>query len=88
VIRDDRELLAELAQLNREMTSLAMRIMEGSASTAEQQDYAQRLIAAGERLWRRADGMNAAVIEGEVLTNGPLAPPRHTVEPCLGADDR
>jgi hypothetical protein len=88
VIRDDRELLAELARLNREMTSLAMRIMEGSASTAEQQNYAQRLIAAGERLWRRADGMNAAVIEGEVLTNGPLALPTHTVESYLGVEDR
>jgi hypothetical protein len=88
VIREDRELLAELARLNREMTSLAMRIMEGSASTAEQQDYAQRLIAAGERLWRRADGMNAAVIEGEVLTNGPLAPLMHTAEPYLGVEDR
>lgn len=88
MIRDDRELLAELARLNREMTSLAMRIMEGSASTAEQQDYAQRLIAAGERLWRRADGMNAAVIEGEVLTNGPLAVSRHTVESYLEVEDR
>jgi hypothetical protein len=87
VIRDDRELLAELARLNREMTSLAMRIIDGNASTAEQQNYAQRLIAAGERLWRRADGMNAAVIEGEVLTNGPLALPRHTVEPYLRAED-
>jgi hypothetical protein len=87
VIRDDRELLAELARLNREMTSLAMRIIDGNASTAEQQDYAQRLIAAGQRLWRRADGMNAAIIEGEVLTNRPLALPRHTVEPYLRAED-
>lgn len=88
MIRDDRELLAELARLNREMTSLAMRIIDGNASTAEQQNYAQRLIAAGERLWRRADGMKAAVIEGEVLTNGPLSLPRHTVEPYLGVEDR
>jgi hypothetical protein len=87
VTRDDRELLAELARLNREMTSLAMRITEGNASTAEQQDYAQRLITAGERLWRRADGMNATVLEGEVLTNGPLLP-RHTAEPYLGVEDR
>jgi hypothetical protein len=88
VIRDDRELLAELARLNREMPSLAMRIIDGNANTAEQQDYAQRLIAAAERLWRRADGMNAAVIEDEALTNRALALPRHTVAPYLGVEDR
>ncbi|MGH3428222.1 MAG: hypothetical protein ACRDRI_08030 [Pseudonocardiaceae bacterium] len=58
-----------------------MRIMDGSASTAEQQDYAQRMIAAGERLRRRAEGARGAVIEGEVLASGPLALPAHTVEP-------
>jgi hypothetical protein len=63
------------------MASLAMRIMNGSASAAEQQNYAQRLIVAGERLWRRADGTSGAVIEGEVLANGPLTLPAHTVEP-------
>jgi hypothetical protein len=52
VIREDRELLAELARLNQEMAPLAMRMMEGSASIAELQNYAQRLIAAGERLGR------------------------------------
>jgi hypothetical protein len=88
VIREDRELLAELARLNREMTPLVMHMMKGSASTAEQQDYAQRLIVAGERLWRRADGMNAVVVEGEVLTNKPLALPGHPVEPYLGVEDR
>jgi hypothetical protein len=44
VIRQDRELLAELARLNREMAPLAMRIMDASASTDEQARYAQRLI--------------------------------------------
>lgn len=52
-----------------------MRMMEDSASIAEQQDYAKRLIGAGEWPRRRADGMNAAVAEGEVLTNGSLALP-------------
>jgi hypothetical protein len=55
VIREDRELLAELAWLNSAMAPLALRIMDGSAGTAEQAHYAQRLIAAGERLQRRAD---------------------------------
>ncbi|MBV9142017.1 MAG: hypothetical protein JO115_14060 [Pseudonocardiales bacterium] len=49
MIRADRELLAELARLNREMAPLAMRIMDDSASADEQHNYAQRLIAAGER---------------------------------------
>jgi hypothetical protein len=87
MIREDRELLTELARLNRELAPLAMRIMDGGASTDEQQNYAQRLIAAGERLWRRVDGVNAPVIEGEVLTNGSLALPEHTVESYLGVGD-
>jgi hypothetical protein len=81
VIREDRELLALLARLNTDMVSLAMRIMEHAASAAEQADYAQRLITAGERLRRRAAGKNAVVIEGEVLAKGPLTLPGLTAEP-------
>lgn len=89
MIREDRKRLTELARLNTDMAPLAMRMMEGSASIAEQQVYAQRLIAAGERLRQRADGMNVALVEGEVITNGPLALPGHTVEqPYLGVEDR
>lgn len=80
MIREDRELLAELARLNGDMAPLGMRIVEGSASAAEQQHYAQRLIAAGERLQRRADGMGSAVIEGELVIDEQLALPAHTVE--------
>jgi len=47
VIREDRELLTELARLNRDMPTLALRIMEGGASAREQAHYAERLIAAG-----------------------------------------
>jgi hypothetical protein len=81
VIREDRELLTELARLNSAMAPLALRIMDGSASTAEQQDYARRLITAGERLQRRADEMGRVIVDGEVLTNGSFAIPAHTVEP-------
>jgi hypothetical protein len=49
VIREDRELLAELARLNRDMEPLVVTIMEESASTAEQTHYAGKLIAAGKR---------------------------------------
>ena len=81
MIREDRELLAELARLNNDMAPLAMRIMDGSASIAEQTHYAQRLIAAGERLQRRADETAGTVIEGEVLASEPLTLSGHTVEP-------
>jgi hypothetical protein len=85
VIREDRELLAELARLNTAMASLAMRIMDGSASVVEQQNYAHGLIAAGERLWLRAAGMGVAIVEGEVVVDGsldrPLSLPARTMEP-------
>lgn len=81
MIREDRELLAELARLNTAMAPLAMCIMDGTATATEQHNYAQCLIAAGEQLQRRADGMSGAVVEGEVLTTGSLTLPAHTVEP-------
>lgn len=80
MIREDRELLTELARVNREMAPLAMRIMEGSADAAEQQHYGQRLIAAGQQLCRRADETSRFVIAGEVVVEEPLALPANTVE--------
>ncbi|MGH3550891.1 MAG: hypothetical protein ACRDQU_22770 [Pseudonocardiaceae bacterium] len=80
MIREDRDLLTELARLNRELAPLALRMMDGSASTIEQPIYAGRLIAAGERLQRRATEAAGVVIDGEVLTNQRLAFPPHTVE--------
>ena len=80
MIREDRELLAELARLNGDMASLGLRVMDGSASPAEQRHYAQRLIAVGQRLQRRADGMGGAVIDGEVITAEPTVLPVPTVE--------
>ncbi len=85
MIREDRELLTALARINRELAPLALRMMDGSASVTEQQTYAERLIAAGEQLQRRAHGTGGPVIEGEVLTSGALALPVHTVEPCWEA---
>ncbi|MGH4011469.1 MAG: hypothetical protein ACRDTH_25445 [Pseudonocardiaceae bacterium] len=84
MIREDRELLAELARLNSAMASLAMRIMDGSASAGEQRDYAERLIAAGKRLRARADEMNYQVIDGEVTVSAALVFPGNTVEPPRG----
>lgn len=75
MIREDRELLTELARVNRDIAPLAMRIMEGSAGATEQQHYGQRLIAAGQRLCRRADKAGRVVIAGEVAVEEQLALP-------------
>lgn len=80
MIRQDRELLAELARLNGDMALLALRIVEGTAVAAEQQHYAQRLIVAGERLQARAD-KTEMIIEGEVAAGQPITFPEHTVGP-------
>lgn len=80
MIREDRELLAELARLNNDMVPLAMRIMDASASADEQTHYAQRLIAAGERLRRRASKTAEIVIEGEIVVSEPLTLPELTTE--------
>ena len=81
MIREDRELLTELARLNREMAPLALRMMDGSASAAEQQDYAQRLTEASERLRRRAEETSRFVAAEDVLIEKPLVLPTNTVEP-------
>lgn len=47
MIREDRELLAELARLNTDMAALAMRIMDDSASSAEQQNYGLLAVSSG-----------------------------------------
>lgn len=81
MIRADRELLAELARINGDMPTLGLRMLDGSAGVAEQEHYGQRLIAVGERLRRRAEGMVGVVIEGEPEIQEPLALPAHAVEP-------
>ena len=81
MIREDRELLAELARLGTDMVSFAMRIMDDSVSADEQQNYAERLIAAGKRLQRRANATAGMVIEGEILASSPLILPGRIAEP-------
>jgi hypothetical protein len=81
VIPEDRKLLAELARLNGDMAPLALRIMDGSASSAEQQNYAQRLIAAGEQLKQRTAWTGGVVVEGVVLDEQPIAIADRTIEP-------
>lgn len=79
-MREDRELLAELARLNCDMPSFALRIMDGSADVTEQCRYAQRLIAVGQRLQRRADAKAELVIEGQLVIDETIALPAHTLE--------
>lgn len=68
---------AELARLNRDMAPMASRIMAGRASVAEQQDYARRPIAAGERLHCRVDGM---VVEETMAGHQPIELPGPVTE--------
>ncbi|MGH3829667.1 MAG: hypothetical protein ACRDRS_04330 [Pseudonocardiaceae bacterium] len=65
------------------MAPLALRIMNGSASTSEQRNYAQRMIVAGERLRRRAERMSGAVIEGEILADGPRILPASSINTSM-----
>lgn len=81
MIREDRELLAELAKVNSDVVPVAMRVMDNSATTEEQWTLGSRLIAVGERLRRRADESNRTVVEGEVLEDTSLVLPLHSVEP-------
>jgi hypothetical protein len=80
VIREDRVLLTELARLNSDMPSLALRIMDGSASAAEQQSFAQRLITAGEQLKERVNATRGMIIEGQTLAAGMITLPDYSVE--------
>ncbi len=68
MIREDRELLAELGRLNSDVVPLAMKIMDESVTvTAEEQcAFAERLMAMGRRLQSRASGVGS-VVEGEVV---------------------
>lgn len=63
MIREDRELLAELARVNSDVVPLALHIMDETATVDEQYTFAERLIAMARQLQTRAAGV---VIEGEV----------------------
>jgi hypothetical protein len=57
--REDLELLTGLSRINNAMTSLALRIMEGSATVDEQRDYASTIDHRGAEvaLPSRDDGL-------------------------------
>jgi hypothetical protein len=66
VIRDDRELLAELARLNSDVVPLAMRIMDETVTAGQQYVFARRLIAMATRLQAGAS-TPWRVVAGEVV---------------------
>ena len=70
MIRQDRELLAELARLNSDVTPFAMRIIDGSITAEEQHKFADRLVALGRSFHERAAGL-APVIEGDIIPPRP-----------------
>lgn len=67
MIREDRELLAELARLNSDLVPFAMGVMEDRLSAAEQHAIACRLVDLAEAIEARTQQANAGVIEGEVV---------------------
>jgi hypothetical protein len=69
VIRQDRELLAELARLNSDVIPFAMRVIDGSITAEEQHKFADRLVALGRWFHKRAADP-ALVIEGDILNAG------------------
>lgn len=66
MIRADRELLAELARLNSDVTPLPLRMMDETATVDEQYAFAERLIAMARQLQARAAEV---VIKGDVADN-------------------
>ena len=68
MIREDRELLAELGRLNSDVVPLAMKIMDESVTVTveEQCAFAGRLVAMGRRLEQRAQRTATGVIDGVV----------------------
>ncbi|MGH3973894.1 MAG: hypothetical protein ACRDS9_11305 [Pseudonocardiaceae bacterium] len=69
MIREDRELLAELARLNSDVTPFAMRMIDGSITAAEQREFADRLVRLGRWFHERVNGI-ARAIEKDTLTTG------------------
>ena len=61
MIREYRELLAELGRLNSDVVPFAMKMMDESVTvTAEEQcAFAERLMAMGRRLQSRASGVGS-----------------------------
>ena len=67
MIREDRELLAELARLNRQLVVFAWGVMDARLSAAEHYEVASWLVELAEAIQARAQRQDAGVVEGEVV---------------------
>ncbi len=67
MIREDRELLAELARLNKQLVTFAGGVMEARLSAAEHYEVASWLVDLAEAIQARAQRQDAQVVEGEVV---------------------
>lgn len=65
--REDRELLAELASLNKELVTFACGVMDAQVSPTEQHALAHRLVDLAEAIQARAQREDAGVVEGEFV---------------------
>lgn len=70
MIREDRELLAELASLNKQLVTFACGVMDGQLTPDEQLAVACRLVDLAEAIQARAQRENAGVVEGEIVEVG------------------
>ncbi len=69
MIREDRELLAELASLNTQLVTFAWGVLEDRLSFAEQHAVACRLVDLAEAIQARAQRQDTGVA-GEVVEDG------------------
>ncbi len=67
MIREDRELLAELARLNKQLVVFAWGVMEARLSAAEYRAVAAWLGDLAEAIQARAQRQDAGVVEAEVV---------------------
>lgn len=70
--REDRELLADVAQINTALPAFALHVMGNTATPAEHRAVADRVIALGEAIRQRAE--NRTIISPESGDTGGASP--------------
>ena len=65
MLREDRELLADLKRVCNEAGTFALEYMAGDQSIAAEEAYALRLIDVGERLFAHVKSRKRLVLDGE-----------------------
>ena len=69
MIPEDRELLAELARLNRQLVVFAWGVMDARLSAAEHHEVASWLVDLAEAIQARGQRQESGVVEGKVVEN-------------------